>query len=416
MPGETSRVPLRRNRDFVLFELGRLFSSIGTQLTVIAYPLLTLAVTQSPAKAGVVGFARMLPQAVFGLLAGVAADRWNRKRIMLAADALRALAVASLAALIVLDRVAFWQIVAVVLVEAVGSTFFHTAAGGAVRGIVPAPQLPAAMSVGQARGAVVNLLGPTLGGALYGAGRAVPFVGDAISYAFSLLSLIAIKKPFQEERERDRARLRTQMADGFRFLWGHPFLRTCAFFWAVGNFAIPGILLVIVVAGTREGLSSTRIGVLFAVFGGFVLLGSLLSPLYRRALSMGRIVQLEQWSWAGCLAAVVWPNPYVLTAALLPLALALPVSDAVVDGYRVAVTPDRLLGRVESARSTISLAIAPFGPLLAGLLLSTVSVRATIAFFVACGLALAVWATFSPSIRAAPSLETLVERTVHGAE
>lgn len=404
--------PLRRNRDFVLFQAGRLFSSIGTQLTVIAYPLLTLAVTQSPAKAGVVGFARMLPHALLSLLAGVAADRWNRKRIMLAADALRALAVASLAALILLDRVAFWHIVTVILVEAVGSTFFHAAAGGAIRGIVPAPQLPAAMGVGQARAAIVELLGPPLGGALYGAGRAVPFVGDAVSYSFSLLSLVAIKTPFQEERERDRARLRTQIADGFRFLWGHAFLRTSALLYAVGNFAIPGILLVIVVAGRQEGLSAARLGVLFAIFGGCILLGSLLAPLYRRAFSMGRIVQIEQWSWLPLLAAVVWPDPYVLTAAILPLALSLPVSDSVVDGYRVAVTPDRLLGRVESARSTIALAIAPFGPLLAGVLLSAVSVRATIGFFVACGLALAVWGTLSPSIRDAPSLGELGERPV----
>ncbi len=83
------------------------------------------------------------------------------------------------------------------------------------------------------------------------------------------------------------------------------------------------------------------------------------------------------------------------------------MSDSVVDGYRVAVTPDRLLGRVESVRSTIALLIAPLGPLLAGFLLSAVSVRATIAFFTASGLALAVWGTLSPSIRKAPSLDEL---------
>jgi hypothetical protein len=71
------------------------------------------------------------------------------------------------------------------------------------------------------------------------------------------------------------------------------------------------------------------------------------------------------------------------------------------------MTPDRLLGRVESARRTISLLIAPLGPLLAGLLLSTVSARATIAAFAASGLALALWGTLSPSIRAAPGLDEL---------
>jgi len=331
-------VPLRRNRDFVLLQAGQLFSSLGTQLTHVAYPLLTLAVTGSPAKAGIVGFARLLPHAVFGLLAGVASDRWNRKRVLIAADGVRALAIASLAALIGLERVAFWHIVLVVLVESAGSAFFHSAVTGALRAVVPARQLPAAMGAQGARTATVQLLGPPLGGILFGFGRALPFVADAVSYTFSFISLVAMRTPFQEPRELDRGRLRTQIAEGFRFLWSHPFLRTCAFLWGIGNFTIPGLFLILVVAGTREGLSPGRIGALFAVFGAFILLGSLLSPLYRRAFSMRTIVLIELWSWLACLAAVARPSAYVLAAAMLPLALALPVTDSVVDGYRVAVT------------------------------------------------------------------------------
>ena len=71
-------VPLRRNRDFVLLQLGQLLSAIGVQMTAIAYPLLVLAETHSAAKAGIVGFARVVPYTVCGLLAGAAADRWNR--------------------------------------------------------------------------------------------------------------------------------------------------------------------------------------------------------------------------------------------------------------------------------------------------------------------------------------------------
>jgi hypothetical protein len=96
-----------------------------------------------------------------------------------------------------------------------------------------------------------------------------------------------------------------------------------------------------------------------------------------------------------------------LTAAIMVQAIALPVTDSVVEGYRIAMTPDRLLGRVESARSTISLLAAPLGPLVAGLLLGSVSARATIALFAVFTLALAVWGTLSPSIRGAPSLDEL---------
>jgi len=76
---------LRRNRDFVLLQAGQLLSSAGSSLTSVAYPLLVLSLTHSPAKAGIVSFARILPVPLFGLVAGVAADRWNRKAITLCA-------------------------------------------------------------------------------------------------------------------------------------------------------------------------------------------------------------------------------------------------------------------------------------------------------------------------------------------
>jgi hypothetical protein len=106
---------------------------------------------------------------------------------------------------------------------------------------------------------------------------------------------------------------------------------------------------------------------------------------------------------------VVWPSVYVLTASILPTALAIPSTDSVVHSYRFALTPDRLLGRVASVWSTIGLAIAPLGPLLAGVLLDSISARATIAVFAAAGLTLALWGTLSAAIRAAPSLAQLPE-------
>ena len=391
----------------MLLLTGRLLSTLGSQVTAIAYPLLVLAVTHSPAKAGFVGFAGLLPTAVFGLPAGVAADRWNRKRLMIAADGVRALAIATLAATILLDQVSFWQIAVVAFVEGTGSVFFNTAHAGALRAIVPRQQLPAAVGVIRARSAIVMLAGPPLGGALFTLGRAVPFVFDAVSYAFSFLSLALMRTPFQEEREVDPTRLRTQVAEGFRFLWSQPFLRTCAFLYGLGNFTIPGVLLVVVVAGQEHGLSSTGIGVLVAAFGACHSARLAPSPLFRRTLSVRAILLLELWAGLGIVAFVVWPNVYVLTAAIVVQGITLPVTDSVVEGYRIAVTPDRLLGRVESARSTISLLAAPLGPLVAGVLLTSTSARATVAFFAVFTLALALWGTLSPSIRRAPSLDEL---------
>ena len=400
-------VSLGRNRDFMLLQVGQLLSDTGTQSTAIAYPLLVLAMTGSAAKAGIVSFTRTLPLALFALPAGVAADRRNRKRLMIAADGVRVLAIGSLAATILLHRIAFWAILLVAFVEGTGAILFSVAQAGALRAVVPARQLPAAAGAQTGRQAAVSLAGPPLGGALFGLARALPFLVDAGSYAFSIVSLLAMRTPFQEAREPDRSSLRSRLAEGVGFLWGHPFLRTCMLLFGLTNFIGPGVLLAVVVIGKRQGLSGGEVGALVAAFGACALLGSLVAPLVCRLLPVRAVLLLELWTWLGCAVFLIWPNVYALTASILPTALAIPSTNSVVHGYRIAMTPDRLLGRAESVRSTISLLIAPLGPLVAGVLLGASSARATIAAFAGFGLVLAVWGTLSPSIRAAPSLDEL---------
>jgi hypothetical protein len=407
-------VPLRRNRDYMLLQIGQLLSSAGTQTTSIAYPLLVLAITDSPAKAGIVAFARTLPAALFALPAGVAADRWSRRRLMIAADAVRVLAVGSIAAAILFDQIEFWRIPLVAFVEGAGAAVFSAAQVGALRAVVPPRQLPAAVGAQTGRQAAVQLAGPPLGGALFGLARALPFIVDAVSYAFSTLSLLAMRTPFQEKREPDLASLRSRLAEGFRFLWSRPFLRTCAMLYGLTNFIGPGLLLAVVVVGQRQGLSGGEVGALVAAFGACLLLGSLLSPLVRRLLPVRAVLLLELWMWLGCAVFLVWPSVFVLTAGLLPAALAIPSTDSVVRGYGIAMTPDRLLGRSESVRGVIALLIAPLGPLTAGVLLGVVSARATIAVFVAAAVVLAVWGTLSPSIRTAPALDELDDLPAQG--
>ena len=278
-----------------------------------------------------------------------------------------------------------------------------------MRAVVPKAQLPAAVAVVTGRGAAISLAAPPIGGALFVIARALPFVVHAVSYAFSTLALLAMRTPFQEEREPDSSSLRSRLAVGFGFLWNHPFLRACAIFFGLANFIGPGVLLAIVVIGQDEGLSGGEVGLLVSAFGACLLLGAFLSPFVRRLLPVRGVLLLEFWTWAGCGLFVMWPNVYVLTASILPTALVIPSTDSVVRSYELSMTPDRLLGRVESVRSTIALMIAPLGPLAAGLLLESVSERAAIAVFAAFGLALAVWGTLSPALRAAPSLDDLDE-------
>jgi MFS family permease len=400
-------VPLRRNRDFLLLQSGLMLSALGSETSTIAYPLLVLSVTHSPAKVGLVAFVNVVPYPFLAVLAGVAADRWNRKTLMLVAHAVRLIGVGSIGVAILLGRLSFVQIVVVSAIHGIGSVVFGAAQGGALRAVVPARQLPDAVSTEVARVATVRLAGPPLGGVLFGIGRAIPFLVDAVSYACSAVTLLAMRTPFQEKREIDTSKLRAQIAEGFRFLWSQPFIRTCALLFGFGNFIFPGMLVVLVVVGKREGLSSGEIGALSAIFGAALLVGAAISPLFRRVFSVRKILLLELWTWTASFLFLIWPNVYVLAASTVPQALTIPSTDSVVHAYRTAMTPDRLIGRVNGAALNISLLVTPLGPLLAGVLLSTTSPRWTVAVFTAAGLVLALWGTLSPSIKKAPSLSEL---------
>jgi MFS family permease len=400
-------IPLRRNRDFLLLQSGQVLSTIGTESTAIAYPLLVLTVTHSPAKAGVVGFARIVPWALFGFLAGAAADRLPRRRVMVTADVVRSLLLATVVVAVAAGHISFLQVALVAFLEGSMFVFFNVAEFGALRSVVPAPQMPTAAAAEQARYSTVTLVAPPTGGALFGLGRAFPFLLGALSPAFSLATLLAIRTPFQEDHDHDEASLRSQLAEGFRFLWARPFLRSCALLFTWSNLVFEGLFLIMIVVARRQGLSSSAIGGLIAAFGACMLLGSVLSPKLQKLLSMRTIVVLSLWLQTGIVGFVAYPSIYVLLACAVPMAIFFPTVNAVVIGYRIAVTPDRLTGRVNSVARTIALCGAPLGPLTAGVMLGAFSARTTVAVFGALLVVLASLASLLPSIRQAPSLAEL---------
>lgn len=398
-------VPLRHNRDWMLFQTGQLLSNAGTQVSSIAYPLLVLALTHSAVRAGLVSLARTLPMAIFSIPAGVAADHWSRRALMIGADVVRAGALAFLAVSIAAFHPPFWVILAVAFVEGAGAALFNAAQAGAVRAVVPTEQLLDAAGAQSGRTAAVRIVGPPLGGSLFEAGQALPFVVDACSYAFSTVSLLLMRARFQEDRARDSSTIATRVKEGLAFTWSEPFVRITALLYGLLNFTAFGLLFLVVVIGERQGLTGGAIGLLTAVFAVAVLVGSIISPALRRVLSVRAVLLLELWAWTCCVVFLVWPSVYALAVGMVPVGLAIPSTDSVVNGYRMAVTPDRLLGRAEAVRNAIALSVGSAAPLLAGILLQTTTERLTVGFFAAFSVALAVWGTCSPSLRNLPTTD-----------
>jgi MFS family permease len=190
-------VALRRNRDFQLLWIGEALSELGSRISGVAIPLLVLATSHSPAKLGVTGFVGLLPLLVFTLPAGALLDRWNRRRMMVVCQAGRALAVTSLAATIAAGRVWFPLILVVFFLDVTGSIFYSVAERSALPHLVPHEQMRSAVAQNQAREYGSGLIGRPLGGLLFSVGHTVPFLADALSYLFSITSLLLIRRRFE---------------------------------------------------------------------------------------------------------------------------------------------------------------------------------------------------------------------------
>src|SRR5580693_1852615 len=218
-------VPLRRNRDFRMLWTGQLLSDTGTQVGGLAYPLLILALTHSAALAGVAGTARAVTLLCLQLPAGALADRFDRRLTMIACDTMRAVLLAVLGVLVVAHLAAWPAVMAVSVAEGGAGAIFTPAATAALPGIVPDGQLEQAWAATEARAYGASLVGPALGGVLFGLGRAVPFLADAVSYGISFGTVNRIRGRFRPEQAAGRKALWREVADGLHLVWRVAVLR-----------------------------------------------------------------------------------------------------------------------------------------------------------------------------------------------
>src|SRR5262249_1747616 len=142
--------------------------------------------------------------------------------------------------------------------------------------------------------------------------RGLPFLSDAISYAFSTASLLLMRARFQEEREPGA---RAHFREGLAYFWRIPFLRTTIGMVAVSNLAASGAPIAVIILAHRHGVSSAAIGALVAVQGAALLVGSMVSPLLRRVFPMRAILLSEFWAALVFASFLAYPSVYVLVAA-----------------------------------------------------------------------------------------------------
>lgn len=399
-------VPLHRNRDFMLLWSGSSVSILGSNMSSVAYPLLVLAVTGSARDAGLSGFVALLPQLLLQLPAGVLVDRSNRKRVMICCDLVCGVAIASLVCALLLDKLTLAQILVVGFIEGSFAVCNRLAAGAAVPNVVPSTQLSTALARNETRRRAATMLGQPLGGLLFGIGRALPFLLDAVSYAVSIASLVAIRGEFQVDREPRSGRSRlADLTTGITWLWQHAFVRVTTLLIAGSNLLFQALFLAVIVIAKDHGASSSAIGLMFGIAAVGGVLGSLCAPAIAARVSMKAVVIGANWAWAALVPILlVVHHPLLLGATYAAMAFIGPLWNVAVSAYQIAVTPDQIRGRVLAGASMIGYGAIPIGSLFGGLALSWVGTTGTVLLLVGWMTFLAVSAVVSPSVRRAPEL------------
>jgi predicted MFS family arabinose efflux permease len=401
--------PLHRNRDFMVLWTSQVVSTVGTRISGIAYPLLVLAITGSPAQAGIVAFAQTLPFLVLFLPAGALVDRWDRRRVMLACEAGRAIALGSVGLTTLLGTVTVMQLVVVAIVEGSLFVFFDLCEGAALPRIVAAEQLPAAMAQNQARTQGADLVGQPLGGWLFGLGRAFPFAVDALSYLVSFVALLSIRVPLQGLRTSEPRHLRAEIGEGLRTVWRQPFLRTSMVVVAGQNFAWNALTLLLIVRAQNLGASPAAVGGMFAFFGAGALVGAIVAPWVQRRVGIRALLVAISWLWAIQFAVLSVVSDVLALGVLAGIgSVAGPIFNVAFGTVFYAVTPDRLLGRVRSVAKAIAWGTIPLGALAAGFLADAFSASAGLGVMTVVLIAVAALATLSRAMRTIPGVDAVI--------
>jgi predicted MFS family arabinose efflux permease len=214
------------------------------------------------------------------------------------------------------------------------------------------------------------LLGPPIGGFLFGLGRTAPFLADALSYLASLITLLLIRVPFEEERATKASRGLADIREGIAWLWRQQYVLIVNLAASATNMLFQIVILVVIVAEQRRGAAPSLIGLVLGGFGLGGVAGSLAGSWLAKRMRPNTIVLVAIWLWPALTPFVALTGvPVVLAILLASLAFMGAVWNIAGNTIYYRLVPDRLIGRVSSVGSLFAFGALPVGSLLGGLLI-----------------------------------------------
>ena len=406
-PGGLARVgllrPLRASRDFRVLWAGMAVSLLGDGVFLIAIAWTAFELWNAPGALAVIGIAMTVPMICCLLAGGAISDRFDRRRVLIASDVARAVAVAAIAGLGFAGALSFPLLVVLAAAYSAAGAFFTPAFDAIVPSIVPVDHLAAANSLDQfVRPITLRLAGPALGGLIVaGLGASSAFALDAVSFAASTLAIVSVRTPLRVEFPASSTR--AAIGEGLRFVRRHVWLWGTLGSAAIAYLAFLGPTEVLVPYLIRNELhgSAADLGIVYAAGG----IGAIAAAVVMAQRGQPRRdLTFMYGCWTAATLAVAG---YGLARSTLQLAfVCLAFNGLEAAGTVVWATikqhhvPGGLLGRVSSLDWLISIGLLPISYALTAPVVALVGVKATLIGASLIGAAATAAALLLPGMRA----------------
>ncbi|WP_433273279.1 MFS transporter [Actinosynnema sp. CS-041913] len=360
-------VPLRRNRTFVLLWSGQSVSLIGSQVTVVALPLVAaLTLGATPWDMGVLAAAARFPYLFLGLPAGVWVDRLPRRPLLITCALGQAAALTLVPVAHATDALTIPLLSAIAFTAGAFAVFADIATLALVPLIVPPHHLTPGQAAFETSHSTAQIAGPALAGWLVTTLTApIALLADAASFLVSAATLTGVRSPHRPERTTGLIR---HIAAGARVVFGQRLLRNVTLCTATHMFWINAFLAVLILHLNDTGMSPARIGGTLAVGAAGGLAGSLVAPRLRTTAMPAAIAV----AGLGAAGVVIHPSSVAIMWFALQIYHVLQVP------IRYALTPPTMHGRVNATIRTTVWSAAPLGALLGGLLGGAVGLAPTL--------------------------------------
>ncbi len=368
-------------RNFQLFFSGQLISLIGTWMDTIAEAWLVYRLTGSSLLLGTVAFAGQIPVFLLAPLGGLVADRWDRRRVVIATQTLSMIIAGILAGLTLSGRIKVWEVILLASLMGVVNAFDIPARQAFLVDMVGREDLMNAIALNSSMFNGARVIGPAIAGILVASiGEGWCFFANSVSYIAVIAGLL-LMRIVPRAREERQASAFEHIAEGFRFVRRTaPILALLLLLGLVSLVAMPySVLMPIFAARILHGNART-LGTLMGATGIGALTGALVLA------SRTGLKGLSRWVAASCggfgLALILFSLSrwYLLSLILLvPVGFAMMVQMASSNTLIQAMVPDRLRGRTMAVYSIMFMGMAPLGSLLSGALAERIGAQWTVA-------------------------------------